>query len=153
MMVEQQLEQYLCVDLIGRFIVGTVFSFQIFFPNLNNLFVILIHFPERKKAQQACQFSRCYRESPSLNRFYRVCWIIKFFSQYCLPHASKQSFIWTLFHLLSKALYFWNHYLVEHVQTVASDILGYAYVGYLLQGPYWDNKQFSLTFWQSFISN
>ena len=106
MMVEQQLEQYLCVNLIGRFVVGTVFSFQIFFPTLNSLFVILVHFQERKKAQQACQLSRCYRESSSLNRFYRVCWIIKFFSQYCLPHASKQSFIWALFHLLSKVLYF-----------------------------------------------
>ena len=30
-----------------------------------------------------------------------------------------------------------NDYLVEHVQTVASDILGYPYVEYLLQGPYW----------------
>ena len=34
-------------------------------------------------------------------------------------------------------------YLVEHVQTVASDILGYPYVGYLLQGPYWGNAVFS----------
>ena len=30
---------------------------------------------------------------------------------------------------------FKNDYLVEHVQTVASDILGYPYVGYLLQDP------------------
>ena len=37
-------------------------------------------------------------------------------------------------------------YLVEHVQTVASDILGYPYVGYLLQGSYWGNAQFSQTF-------
>ena len=86
----EQLEQYLCVtffcvlfcwwDVIGRFIVGIVFSFKIFFPTLNSLFVILFHFQERKKAQQACQLSRCYQESPSLNRFHRVYWIIKFFS-------------------------------------------------------------------------
>ena len=67
-------------DLIGRFIVGTVFSFQIFFPTLKSLLVILFHLQERKKAQQACQLSRCYCESPSLNRFYRVYLIINFFS-------------------------------------------------------------------------
>ena len=67
-------------DLIGRFAVGTVLSFQIFFPTLNSLLVIFFHLQERKKAQQACQLSRCYRESPSLNRFHRVYWIIKFFS-------------------------------------------------------------------------
>ena len=35
----------------------------------------------------------------------------EFFSQYCLPRASKQSFIWELFHLLSKAFCFdiWNY--------------------------------------------
>ena len=42
------------------------------------------------------------------------------------------------FYVVSK-----NDYLVEHVQTVASDILGYPYVGYLLQGPYWGNAVFS----------
>ena len=63
-------------DLIGRFIVGAVFSFQVSFPTLNRLFAILFHFPERKKGQQICQLSRCYRESPSLHRVY---WIIKFF--------------------------------------------------------------------------
>ena len=52
------------------------------------------------------------------------------------------------FYVVSK-----NDYLVEHVQTVASDILGYPYVGYLLQGPYWGNAQFSPAFWHSFISN
>ena len=36
-----------------------------------------------------------------------------------------------------------NDYLVQHGQTVASDILGYSYVEYLLQGPYWGNAQFS----------
>ena len=30
---------------------------------------------------------------------------------------------------------FKNDHLVEHVQTAASDILGYLYVMYLLQGP------------------
>ena len=67
-------------DLVGRFIVGTVFSFQVFFPTPNSLFVILFHFQERKKAQQACQLSRCYWESASLNRFRRVYWIINFLS-------------------------------------------------------------------------
>ena len=67
-------------DLICRFILGTVFSFQVFFPTLNSLFVILFHFQERKKAQQVCQLSQCYRESPSLNKFDRVFWIIKGFS-------------------------------------------------------------------------
>ena len=56
--------------LICRFILGTVFSFQVFFPTLNSLFVILFHFQERKKAQQACQPSRRYQKSPSLNRFH-----------------------------------------------------------------------------------
>ena len=46
-----------------------------------------------------------------------------------------------------------NDYLVEHVQTVTSDILGHTYVGYFLQGPYWENAQFSPAFWHSFISN
>ena len=89
-------------DLIGRFTVGTVFSFQIFFPTLNSFFVILFYFQELKKAQRACQVSWCYRESPSLNRFHRFYWIIKFFYHYCLSHFSKQSLIWELFHLLSK---------------------------------------------------
>ena len=80
-------------DLIGRFIVGTFFSCQIFFPTPNSLLVLLFHFQERKKAQQPCQLYRCHRESPSLNWFHRIYYIIKFFSQYCLPHASKQSFI------------------------------------------------------------
>ena len=64
-------------DLIGRFVVGTVLSFQIFFPTLNSLFVIFFHFQERKKAQQTCQLSRCYLESPSFNQFHRFYWIIK----------------------------------------------------------------------------
>ena len=64
--------------LIARFIVGTVFSFQIFYPTLKSLFVIPFHFQKRKKAQQACQLSRFYWESPSLNRFRRVYWIINF---------------------------------------------------------------------------
>ena len=46
-----------------------------------------------------------------------------------------------------------NDYLVEHVQTVTSDILEHTYVGYFLQGPYWENAQFSPAFWHSFISN
>ena len=104
-------------DLIGRFIVGKVFSFQIFFPTLNILFVILFHFQEMKKAQQACQLSRCYWESPSLNRFHRVYWIFSFFSQYCLPHASKQSFIWELFHLLSKAFYFFTYEIIHITES------------------------------------
>ena len=79
-------------DFIGRFIVETVFSFQVFFLILNSLFVIMFHFQEMKKAQQACQLSRCYRESPSLNRFHRVYWIIKFFFQYCLPHGKQFQF-------------------------------------------------------------
>ena len=29
-----------------------------------------------------------------------------------------------------------SDYLVEHVQTVASNIWGYTYIGYLLQDPY-----------------
>ena len=101
------------LDLIGSFVVGTVFSFQIFFLTLNRLFVILFHFQERKKAQQSCQLYRCYRESPSLNRFHRVYWIIKFFFQHCLPHASKQSFIWKLFYLLSKAFYFFVYEIIQ----------------------------------------
>ena len=105
--------------LICRFILGTVFSFQVFFPTLNSLFVILFHFQERKKAQQACQLSRCYQESPSLNRFHRVYWIIKFFSQYCLPHASKQSIIWELFHLLSKAFYFFTYEIIHITESTA----------------------------------
>ena len=64
--------------LIARFIVGTVFSFQIFYPTLKSLFIIPFHFQKRKKAQQACQLSRFYWESPSLNRFRRVYWIINF---------------------------------------------------------------------------
>ena len=88
-MVEQQLQQYLCVtfftfcwwDLIGRFTSGIVFSFQDFFPALSRLFIILFHFQEGKKAQQTCELSGCCRESPSFNRFHRVYWIIKFFSQ------------------------------------------------------------------------
>ena len=92
-------------DLIGRFIAGTVFSFQIFFPTLNILFAILFDFQEMKKAQQTCQLCQCYRESPSFNRFHRFYWIVTFFPQYCLAHASKQSFIWELFHLLSKAFF------------------------------------------------
>ena len=39
-----------------------------------------------------------------------------------------------------------NNYLVEHVQTVASDILRYPYVRKLLQGPYCGNVQFSPEF-------
>ena len=31
---------------------------------------------------------------------------------------------------------FKNDYLVEHVRTAASDILGHPYVGYLLQVPH-----------------
>ena len=46
-----------------------------------------------------------------------------------------------------------NGYLVDHVQTVASDILGYLKVGYLLQGPCWGNAQLSSAFWHSFILN
>ena len=80
-------------------------SFQL--PNfpINSVFVILFHFQERKKAQQSSRLSRCYRGSPSLNPLHRVYWIINVFSQYCLAHASKQSFIWELFHLLSKAFF------------------------------------------------
>ena len=58
--------------LIGRFILGTVFSFQICLPTLNSFFVILFHFHERKEAQQVCQLSRCYWESPILNRFHWI---------------------------------------------------------------------------------
>ena len=47
---------------------------------------------------------------------------------------------------------FKNDYLVEHVRTAASDILGRPYVGYLLQVPHWGNAQFSPAFWHSFIS-
>ena len=46
-----------------------------------------------------------------------------------------------------------NDYLVEHVQTVASDILGYLWVGYFLQGPYWGNAQLPSAFRHSFILN
>ena len=46
-----------------------------------------------------------------------------------------------------------NDNLVEHVHAVDSDTLGYPYIGYLLQGPYWGNAQFSPAFWNSFISN
>ena len=42
---------------------------------------------------------------------------------------------------------FEKDYLVERVQTVASNILGYPYVWYLLQGPYLGNSQFSPAFW------
>ena len=109
-------------DLIGRFIVGTVLSFQVFFPTLNGLFVILFHFQDRKKPQQACHLSRCYRESPSLNRFHRVYCIIRFFSQNCLRHASKQSFIWELFHLLSKAFYFFTYEII-HITGSTTNIV------------------------------
>ena len=56
-------------DLIGRFIAGTVFSFQVFFPTLKSLFVILVHFQETKKAQQACQLSRASGSLPVLADF------------------------------------------------------------------------------------
>ena len=56
------------------------FQLPSFLPNSKQPFVILFHFQERKKAQQACQVSRCQWQSPSLNRFHRVYWIIKFFS-------------------------------------------------------------------------
>ena len=104
-------------DLIDRFIVGTVFSFHIFFSTLNCLFVILVNFQESKKAQQACQQSRYYRESPSINRFHRICWIIKFFSQYCLLHASKQSFIWESIYSLSKALSFFKYEIIHITES------------------------------------
>ena len=107
-------------DLIDRFIVGTVFSFHIFFSTLNCLFVILINFQESKKAQQACQHSRHYRESPSLNRFHRICWIIKFFSQYCLLHASKQSFIWESIYSLSKALDFFKYEIIHIAESTTT---------------------------------
>ena len=89
-----------------------VYCREIFFPTLNSIFVILFHFKERKKAQQACQLSWCYRDSPRFNRCHWVYWIIKVFSQYCLPHASKQSFIWELFNLLSKAFYFFTYEII-----------------------------------------
>ena len=39
-------------------------------------------------------------------------------------------------HYCKFCVIFKNDYLVEHAKIVASDILGYPYVGYLLQGPY-----------------
>ena len=93
-------------DLIGRFIVGTVFSFQVFFPTINILFVIPFHFQDSKKAQLACRLSQSYWEFPCFNRFHRVYWIIKFFSL-----LQKNSSIWELFHLLSITFYFdiWSY--------------------------------------------
>ena len=94
-------------------------SFQL--PNfpINSVFVILFHFQERKKAQQSSRLSRCYRGSPSLNPLHRVYWIINVFSQYCLAHASKQSFIWELFHLLSKAFYFFTYEIIHITESTA----------------------------------
>ena len=94
-------------------------SFQL--PNfpINSVFVILFHFQERKKYQQSCRLSRCYRGSPSLNPLHRVYWIINVFSKYCLAHASKQSFIWELFHLLSKAFYFFTYEIIHITESTA----------------------------------
>ena len=94
-------------------------SFQL--PNfpINSVFVILFHFQERKKAQQSSRLSWCYRGSPSLNPLHRVYWIINVFSQYCLAHASKQSFIWELFHLLSKAFYFFTYEIIHITESTA----------------------------------
>ena len=39
-------------------------------------------------------------------------------------------------HYCKFCVIFKNDYLVEHAKIVASDILGYPYVGYLLQGQY-----------------
>ena len=100
-------------DLNGRFIVGTVFSFQVFFPTLKSLFVILLHFQERKKAQKACQISPCYRESPSLNRFHRVYWTINFSP--CFK---------TIFHLgtISFAIYSVLYWHIEIIHTTENTI-------------------------------
>ena len=56
-------------------------SFQLpsFLPESKQPFCNTVQFRERKKAQQVCQLSRCYRKCPSLNRFHWVYWIIKFF--------------------------------------------------------------------------
>ena len=86
-------------ELIGRFIVGTVFSSQVFFRTLRSLFVVLFHFQERKKAQQARQLSRCYWESPYY-RFCRVYWIIIFFSL-----LQKNLLFWHM-----KLLFYWKYH-------------------------------------------
>ena len=67
------------------FIVGTTFSFKVFFQTLNSLFVVLFHCQKGKKAQQTFQGA-----AGSLPVFRRVYWIVKLFSQYCLQRASKQ---------------------------------------------------------------
>ena len=57
-------------------------------------------------------FWKVSRSGNSPSRFHRVNWIIKFFFQYWLPHASKQSFIWELFNLLSKTFYFFTYEII-----------------------------------------
>ena len=64
-------------DLIGGFIVGTVFSFKVFFPTLNTLFVTIFHC-QIESSTDMRQLSQCHQESPSLNRFRRVYWNVKF---------------------------------------------------------------------------
>ena len=70
---------------LAFFAVGTAFSFKVFFPTLNSLFVVLFHCQKGKKAHQTFQGA-----AGSLPVFRRVYWIVKLFCQYCLQRASKQ---------------------------------------------------------------
>ena len=96
-------------------------SFQLpsFFPDSKKPFCNTGPFSGNEESSTGLSTLPCLRESPSLNRFHRVYWIIKFFSQYCLPHASKQSIIWELFHLLSKAFYFFTYEIIHITESTA----------------------------------
>ena len=77
------------IFVIGRFIVGIDFSFEVSYLTLNSLLVILSNCQKRKKAQQTCQSSRWHREFLSVNRFSRVYWIVKFFPSFAYRVLQK----------------------------------------------------------------
>ena len=53
-------------------IIGTAFSFKVFFPSLKSFFKIVLQCQKGKETHQICQPFRCHLESHSFNKFHQV---------------------------------------------------------------------------------
>ena len=89
------------------------------------------------KPHQTFQISWCQLECPSFDKLLQVYRVVKVFSRYCSLRALKQSLIWKLFHLLSKA-YFFNISSYSYCWKYHKTLQNWKVLNWTVRYPSWE---------------